>query len=194
MTKLGVKIVNGTFQETQKLADLSAEYPIVINAADSTDNNLTAAIVEGLNNHKGPKPTLVHVSGAGNFLDGGKDGKLNPGSKVWNDKSEDDIRAIHPGMKNGGPDAIILKAAEKGTFNAAIISPVGIHGLGKTDIRTKSLGAIINWTTQNATQLGFSPYIGDGSAVFQMVLTRLPFLELEADSETRHTLTMLYHS
>ena len=175
---LGATVVDGTFEELQKLTDLCAKYPIVINAADSVNVTLTRAILFGLHQQQqssGKKGTLIHVSGSGNFTDGGKDGNRNVNSKIWNDSNEDDIRAINSTMKNGGPDEVILKAAAAGDVNAYIVCPVGIHGIGKTDIRINSRGVLMTGMIKNVTSLGYSPYIGDGTAVLQTVCTVQPY-------------------
>jgi nucleoside-diphosphate-sugar epimerase len=81
------RIVIGDFSENDKIAKLTAEHEIVINSGSSWDVPLTKAIIQGLKNRydegKG-KGSLIHLSGTGNFVDGGKDGKYSSESKVWN--------------------------------------------------------------------------------------------------------------
>lgn len=81
---LNIGVVHGTFDELEKLTSLASEYDIVVNAASSLDPKLTSALVRGLSDKKGPKGILIHVSGVGNFADGGSSGSLNPESKTWN--------------------------------------------------------------------------------------------------------------
>ena len=115
---------------------------------------------------------MIHVSGAGNFSDGGKTGSFNPESKHWNDADKNDIKRISSSMKNGGPDKIILEADAAGIVDGFIVCPVGIHGLAETGIRSSSRGVIITKMVENALRLGYSPYVGDGTAVFQMVCSK----------------------
>lgn len=80
------KIVYGTYEETEKLASLAKEHDIVINAGSSVDPTSSHAIVAGLNERPaGVKTTLIHMSGAGNFVDATSNtGSTNPNAKVWN--------------------------------------------------------------------------------------------------------------
>ena len=74
------------------LTDLDAlstrvsEFDIVVNCASSSDVSLTIAILKGLKsrfeNGKGVG-TLIHTSGAANFLDFNKEGKFDSNAKIW---------------------------------------------------------------------------------------------------------------
>ena len=63
-----------------------SEFDIVANCASSSDVSLTIAILKGLKsrfeNGKGVG-TLIHTSGAANFLDFNKEGKFDPNAKIW---------------------------------------------------------------------------------------------------------------
>ena len=68
----------------------------------------------------------------------------------------------------------MLKAASAGIVNGFIICPGGIYGLGAEnavtdDTAAPSLGVWASWTVQNISSLGFSPYIGEGTAVFPTI-------------------------
>ena len=81
------KIVHGDFKELDNISNLAAEHEVVINAGSSWDVPLSQAIIAGLKTrvYQGKsKPSLIHISGAGNFHDGRTDGKLSGDSKVWN--------------------------------------------------------------------------------------------------------------
>lgn len=84
LSHLGVGVVHGTFEDIDKIADLCSKHSIVVNAADSENVALTKAILDGLKRQKPQKPTLLHVSGGGNFFDGGNDGNLLESAKTWN--------------------------------------------------------------------------------------------------------------
>lgn len=80
------KIVHGTYHETEKLSALAKDHDIVINVGSSFDPVPSQAIVDGLSQRPaGSMKALIHMSGAGNFVDTTSDtGIANPQAKVWN--------------------------------------------------------------------------------------------------------------
>ena len=100
--------MHGDFSETDKITSLSAEHEIVINLGSSWDVPLSQAIIAGLKQRpEESRGTLIHISGAGNFVDTSGEvevGKSNPIAKWWNDDSEEDMSLINVSMLNGGPD------------------------------------------------------------------------------------------
>jgi hypothetical protein len=79
------KIVHGDFSEAGKISALAKEHDIVINIGSSWLVPLSEAIVAGLSQKPaGTKPILIHISGAGNFIDHWTTGEANPNAKVWN--------------------------------------------------------------------------------------------------------------
>lgn len=79
------RVVHGAFDEADKIRALAKEHQLVINAGSSFDPTLSAAIIAGLKERPTEsKGTLIHISGCGNFLDGGTTGVANPIGKVWN--------------------------------------------------------------------------------------------------------------
>lgn len=79
------RIVHGDFSEAGKISALAKEHDIVINIGSSWIVPLSEAIVDGLNQKPaGAKPILIHISGAGNFIDHWTTGEANPNAKVWN--------------------------------------------------------------------------------------------------------------
>jgi hypothetical protein len=62
-----------------------------------------------------------------------------------------------------------LDAADAGKLKAFFASPVGVYGKSKSDLSVDSQGVWVKWMIGNSSQLGYSPYIGDGTAVFQTV-------------------------
>jgi hypothetical protein len=79
------RIVHGTFSEAEKISALAKEHDIVINIGSSWQVPLSEAIIAGLHQKPaGSKPILIHISGAGNFIDHWTTGEANPNAKVWN--------------------------------------------------------------------------------------------------------------
>lgn len=80
------KLVYGTYQETEKLTALAKDHDIVINVGSSWDPVPSQAIIEGLDQRPlGSMKALIHMSGAGNFIDTTSNtGVANPNAKVWN--------------------------------------------------------------------------------------------------------------
>ncbi|CAJ2509185.1 Uu.00g142110.m01.CDS01 [Anthostomella pinea] len=70
----------------------------------------------------------VHVSGAGNFFDGGVTDRFDEGVRVGNDYNQDDIRQINPQMFNGAVDKLILDAGERAKILTHVVCP-SLRGL-----------------------------------------------------------------
>jgi nucleoside-diphosphate-sugar epimerase len=186
---LGVTIVHGTYADTTEVEELVSKHSIIINIGSSWDTGLTKAILRGARVESGEKKKiLIHMSGAGNFVDGSKHGNYIPQEHPFNDANPDDVRKIGPAKLNGACDELVFKAASAGTLNAFIVCPGGIYGLGSENAVTDgnaepSLGIWARWMVENVTDLGFSPYIGEGTAVFSTIhvddVVQLMFLVLE---------------
>jgi hypothetical protein len=88
------RIVHGTYDELDKVASLAKEHDIVINVGSSWDTKLSEAIVAGLNQRPDDKKTtLIHMSGAGNFVDATwTDGAFHEEAKIWNVSASNSIR------------------------------------------------------------------------------------------------------
>jgi hypothetical protein len=75
----------GTFLRLGRYPHFAKEHDIVINIGSSWLVPLSEAIVAGLSQKPaGTKPILIHISGAGNFIDHWTTGEVNPNAKVWN--------------------------------------------------------------------------------------------------------------
>lgn len=107
---------------------------------------------------------MIHISGAGNFIDFGTSGNFNPESKVWNDANEDDIKAVHKDMFNGQSDTLVLEAEGIDTW---IVCPSVVYGGASTGSKTMGIGYSL--LTGNAKPLGYVPYVGDGTAILSTV-------------------------
>jgi hypothetical protein len=162
------RIAVGTFDEFEKISALSKEHDISVNAGNSFTGDLVAAIIAGQKAKVGgPKGKLIHVSGAGNWIDYGTSGNFNPESKVWNDANEDDIKAIHKEMFNGQSDTLVLEAGKENAVETYIVCPSVVYG--GADVSASTLGVGYSLLTGNAKPLGYVPYVGDGTAVVSTV-------------------------
>jgi hypothetical protein len=178
-----IEIVQGDFQANlSDLENLVSKHSIIINAATSTDPVVNAAILRGISTrHKsGKKTILIHVTGAGNFVDEGKTGIYNEEIIAFNDSNPNHVRKINASMAPNGPsDEIILRAAANGEVNAYFVCPVGVYGSSKDHIAhsagptgakyANTAGIWANWMMDNVTELGFSPYVGPGTSVFYTI-------------------------
>jgi hypothetical protein len=84
---LGVKVVEGSFNDTDLITSQARAAGITINSADSDNTALNEAILAGqrarvVEDGKSP-PILFHTSGVAVFSDGGKEGKHDANNKVW---------------------------------------------------------------------------------------------------------------
>lgn len=95
----------GDFNDFDKIKALSKKHEIAINAGASFTAEPVVAIIAGLKERPtASKGKLIHITGAGNYIDFGTSGNFNPESKVWNDDKEEDIRMISKEMFNGASD------------------------------------------------------------------------------------------
>jgi nucleoside-diphosphate-sugar epimerase len=79
------------------------------------------------------------------------------------DDDVEDIKLINPSMLNGGPDTVVLNAGKSGKIDTYLIYPPIIFGRSAGPIR--ALGVIQLLMHEKALELGFVPYIGDGTAL-----------------------------
>jgi len=163
------RVVHGTYDEFDKIASLSKEHDIVINVGSSWDTKLSEAIVAGLEQRPDEKKTtLIHMSGAGNFVDKTwSDGAHHEGAKIWNDDNVEDMKLLNPAMLNGGPDEVVLNAGKEGKIGTYIVFPPVIHGESLGPIR--ALGVIQLLMQEKVKELGFVPYVGEGSAIVNAI-------------------------
>ena len=171
-----VTVVHGDFEEHDKLAELSASHSIIIDCAASFFPQVTEDILRGVRQTKFPKPPpiLLHLSGTGNFVDGGKSGTFVPQERPFNDANPDQVRKIDSTYPpNGAADELILKAASDGIVNAFFVCPAGIYGTSVNHIggtaSASIFGVWVNRSISNVETLGFSPYIGPGTSVMRTV-------------------------
>lgn len=85
---LGVEVVQGSFSDTDLISSHARAADITINSADSDSTVLNEAILTGqrarVADDGKPPAILLHTSGVAVFMDGGKEGKHDPNSKIWN--------------------------------------------------------------------------------------------------------------
>lgn len=85
---LGVEVVEGSFSDADIISSRVRAADITINSADSDDIVLHKAILAGqrarVKDDGKPPAVFLHTSGVAVFVDGGKEGKHDPNSKLWN--------------------------------------------------------------------------------------------------------------
>lgn len=80
-------VKTGDLTDFETVKAVSKAHEIVVNAASSKDESIVAPMIAGAIERfedKKVKGKLIHISGAGNFIDHGLTGEFNPTSKVWN--------------------------------------------------------------------------------------------------------------
>ncbi|KAF2429670.1 hypothetical protein EJ08DRAFT_717078 [Tothia fuscella] len=163
------RIEHGTYDEVERIASLAKDHDIVINVGSSWDTGLSEAIVDGLSKRdSGKKTILIHMSGTGNFVETRwNDGATHAESKIWHDDDSEDIKLINPKMLNGGPDTVVYEAGKSGTIETYVIYPPIIYGRAAGPV--SALGIIQYFMHLKVKELGFIPYIGDGTAITNAV-------------------------
>ncbi|KAL6924034.1 hypothetical protein FSST1_001308 [Fusarium sambucinum] len=166
------RIITGDFTDFDKVKAASSEHDIAVNAGNSFTSEPVAAIIAG-QKERATRGKVIHISGAGNFIDFGTSGNFNSESKVWNDSNEGDIRAINKDMFNGQSDTLVLEAEGIDTW---IVCPSVVYG--GASIGSKTLGIGYSLLIGNAKPLGHVPYVGDGTAILSTthVLDLVDFL------------------
>lgn len=171
------RVIVGDFSDAEKIRSVARENQIVINAGNSFTSEPITAIVAGLKERPASlKGKLIHISGGGNFIDHATSGSFNPESKVWNDNTEADIKAISKDMFNGQSDVVALEAGADELVDSYIVCPSVVYG--GASISSPGIGIGYNLITSNARMLGYVPYVGEGTAVVSTthVLDLLSFL------------------
>lgn len=81
------------------------------------------------------------------------------------------MKLVNASMLNGGPDVEVLEAGKDGRINAYVIFPSGVYGQSVGPI--KALGVIQLFMAMKAKELGFVPYVGAGTSIFNSVCLSL---------------------
>lgn len=160
-----------------KVEELAAAHPIILNCASSQYQPLTEAILRGTRTRKaktGRESVLYHLSGAGNFVDNSRTGSYVATEHRFNDASPDDVRTITAANEpNGACDELIIQAVTAGELKAYFVCPAGVYGHSADHIgRTVGLasayapGVWVDYMLRNVEQLGFGAYVGEGTSVF----------------------------
>ena len=176
----GTTIVHGVFDDLDKIEELAAAHAIVLNCAASMNVPVTEAILRGAITFKkatGKNSVLYHLSGAGNFVDNSRSGSYVPTKHRFDDAQADDVRTITAANEpNGACDELIIKAANRGEVNAYFVCPGGVYGHSVDHIgravgvaSAYAPGVWVDYMLRNIEQIGFGPYVGDGTSVFGIV-------------------------
>lgn len=162
------RIIVGDFSDFESIRKASKAHDITVNAGNSFTGDPVAAIIAGQKDKPGAsKGRVIHISGAGNFIDFGTLGSFNPDSKVWNDAREDDIKAIHKDMFNGQSDTLALEAGATDSLDTSIVCPSVVYG--GASVSSPAMGVGYSLIIGNAKPLGYVPYVGDETAVLSTV-------------------------
>ncbi|KAI1481938.1 NAD(P)-binding protein [Daldinia eschscholtzii] len=163
-----VNIVNGTFDDTQLIADTAAEHDIVIHGGKPKHIPSLEAQIAGLLRRRDSRPGpgfLIRLAGTGIIADWQSDtyyGKLNP--KIWSDVADiDQITSLPDSHLHRPADKIVQAAAVSHgeDLKTAIICPPGIYGPGRGLGNKRSL--LVPEMCENMLELGHGFYAGPGA-------------------------------
>lgn len=82
----GAELVLGSYDNFELIAKISAESEIIVNAADSDDDRILNALLEGQKRRMAAGKALgsfVQTIGNTAFMDGSKSGSYNTNTNVW---------------------------------------------------------------------------------------------------------------
>ncbi|CAE6514169.1 unnamed protein product [Rhizoctonia solani] len=166
LEKLGVKTIQGSFSDVNKIEQASKEADIVYNAADADDMELTQAVLRGLKSKK-ERGVLIQTSGTG-LLSDNYNGELTPeGSKIWNDNDINDIKGIPSTQPHRNVDLEIFGAHEREEIDAYIIAPSCIYGTG--DGPGNKISQQVPRLIRAAIQFKQPVYVGKGTNLWNNV-------------------------
>lgn len=86
VSKAGARVIIGSFDDHDKVAQAASEVDIVMNIADADNIPLTEDLLRGIKKRwqtTGKVGILIHTSGSAIFFDGSTEGKFNKDGKVW---------------------------------------------------------------------------------------------------------------
>lgn len=130
--RLGVKVQQGSRDDTGLLEKLASQHDVVMNfaVAFGGDEDSISALVKGLESRaetSSVKPVLLHTGGSGTFLYG-QDGQR--GTDVWTDEQYDRLHGLQDGAYFHGGYKVIAQAALRGKISAyTLVSPT-VYGAG----------------------------------------------------------------
>lgn len=131
-----VRIIKGTFDDTNLLSDIASESDIVIHGGKTKHVPSLQANIDGLLRRRSEHPGfLIRLAGTSIIADwqeGSNYGELNP--KVWSDIDDiDEITSFPDSYQHRELDRILQEAAVKhgDRLKTAIICPPGIYGPGR---------------------------------------------------------------
>ncbi|TRX91240.1 hypothetical protein FHL15_007845 [Xylaria flabelliformis] len=160
-----VKLIQGSFDDSDIIAEAAASADIVIHSGDGDHENALNSIITGMLRHDS-KSYLIKLSGTGTLYEYPDTteylGRINP--KIYSDI--DDIKELVSRPDNAlhrRTDAIVFKAAaEHGNrLKTAIVCPPDIYGRGCGPGRRASY--YIPWFVEAIKKLGKPFYLQDGS-------------------------------
>ncbi|KAI0554299.1 NAD(P)-binding protein [Xylaria curta] len=160
-----VKLIQGSFDDSDIIAEAAASADIVIHSGDGDHENALNSIINGLI-RRDRKSYLIKLSGTGTLYEypDTKEylGRFNP--KIYSDI--DDIKELVSRPDNAlhrRTDAIVLKAAADhgDRLKTAIVCPPDIYGRGHGPGRRASY--YIPWFVEAIKKLGKPFYLQDGS-------------------------------
>lgn len=167
-----------------EVAKLVQQHDIVIDAANSRDGKLGDVVMKGAVAYKrshNKNMIVLHLSGAGNFSDDSHFGEYIENSDPFDDTKPEHVKTINASMMpNGAADEVLLQGALKGLVNLYIVCPGGIYGTSADHFALKAispegqryarvLGVWSQWMLDNTVAHGFSPYVGPGTSVIELI-------------------------
>jgi len=111
------------------------------------------------------KPILIHTSGTGVVTDQGAMGEFSEyAKKVWNDASEEDIKAIDIKQPHRTVDLAMFAAHDRGKIAVYIIAPSTIVATGNGPVR--KLSQQLPNMVRAAVKLRKTAYVGPGTNIW----------------------------
>lgn len=162
-----VKLVHGTWDDSDTLRKAAAENDVTIGCGDSDQVGAVTAMLDGVRSRGEGKGYYIHLGGTGITNDASdSDGKKHRG--VFNDHTYDDLENIEEvlnrpdGSLHRETDKLIQQAGAEGV-RTAIMCPPDMYGKGAGPVKVTSV--YVPTFIAEAKKLGAAFYYGEGTNV-----------------------------
>ncbi|RPD64771.1 NAD-P-binding protein [Lentinus tigrinus ALCF2SS1-6] len=173
-SKFGLKVVQGSLEDTDKLTEESENAHIVIHTADCDHEPAMKAILAGLKKRHeklGDKPILIHTSGAAVLMDESR-GRF-ASDKVVSDLDIAALGALPPSAPHHVVDLLAISADTEGYALSYLIFPTLIFGTASGPLYdagiAKKYSIAIPWMADAFLKRGRAGVVGTGANIWANV-------------------------
>ncbi|KAH9945010.1 NAD-P-binding protein [Epithele typhae] len=133
-SKFGVNVVEGTFQDLDKVESLAEKSHVIFHLADADDESFMKAILAGMRKRHvtlGDLPVLIHTasSGTGVIVDDARGAFAS--ETIYNDNDVTQMKSIPDTAFHRNVDLLVFNADTEGYIRGNIVAPSTVYGIAK---------------------------------------------------------------